>query len=565
MQVQTVLDAYQQFSETEACQANPRLVDNLRTALRRYVLPYYNKFSDKELRTNLEGCLAQIPLTQLLSDATQLLEILERGFVPNSERSISKGTITNYRSTLLRFLNWMYTQGCEGSIANSPIPKHAPSIYNNQTSTKSKSKRQRSNIPYALKEEELTEKLKEQLEQLQGFWIEPEASNHEENRLSQKTFIAYRDSILCILGWYKNIQKADLCSLKLDKVADLEQLKAFISWGIHQRGNGLGWAINITLAVIAVAKWLSSQKQENGKSNPVKELQKYLQVLREQYYSKDLARDGAEDKKHESTLTFEEGVQVVKYLKQCCAPLHKAGTTRSESAILRSWQRYLITALLIYSPLRQIEIRELECDRSLLRKQDGYRVQFSPKFKAGSKSAIGKEFLLPNLLTEDLDIWLKDLRSKIKTEHKFVFIRTGSGRVPGSLGQPLTARDMSDLISTAIYKATSVLFGTPKRGTPQVFQTSTLSYLGQIGRLEHDRSAELTNGQISRELWQLEPDRLAELTRGQLSYKLLNSSPNSSISGFDRYGLTQFYENLATETEDSQSQEVERDEPPEIF
>jgi hypothetical protein len=539
MQAQTVLDAYQQFSETEACQANPRLVDNLRTALRRYVLPYYNKFSDKELRTNLEGCLAQIPLPQLLSDATQLLEMLERGFVPNSERSISKGTITNYRSTLLRFFNWMYTQGWEGSIANSPVPEQAPSIYNNQTSIKPKLKRRKSNIPYALKEEELTEKLKEQLEQLQEFWIKPEALNYEENRLSKKTFIAYKDSILCILGWYKNIQKVDLYSLKLAQVADLEQLKEFLDWGIHQRGNGLGWAINITLAVMAVAKWLSLQKEGNGKSTPIKELQNYLQVLREQYYSENLAIDSAEDKEHESTLTFEEGVQVVEYLKQCCAPRHKAGTTRSESAILRSWQRYLITALLIYSPLRQIEIRELECDHSLLRKHDGYWVQFSPKFKAGSKSAIGKEFLLPNLLTKDLDIWLKDLRSKIQTEHKLVFIRTGSGRVPESLGQPLTARDMSDLVSTAIYKATSVLFGTPKRGTPQVFQTSTLAYLGQLGRLERDRWAELTNGQISRELWRPEPDRLAELTRGQLSQKNFDLAANNSRPEWDKYGLTQ--------------------------
>lgn len=245
MPSQTVLDVYQQFSETEACQANPRLVNNLRTTLRLYVLPYYNEFVDKELRTNLEGCLAQIPLTQLLSDATQFLEMLEMGLVPNSERRISKGTITNYRSTLLRFFNWMYTQGWEGPIASSTIPEQTPS-YSNQTSTKSKPKRvQRSprnprNPPYALKEKELTENLKEQLEQLQEFWTNPEALNYENKTLSPTTFIAYKHSILCILGWCKNIQEVDLNSLKLLQVSDLEQLKAFVDWGIHQRGNGIG-------------------------------------------------------------------------------------------------------------------------------------------------------------------------------------------------------------------------------------------------------------------------------------------------------------------------------------
>jgi integrase len=507
------------------------------------VLPYYNKFTAEELRTNLEGCLAQIPLPQLLSDATRLVEMLEKGIVPNSERSISKGTVTNYRSALLRFFNWMYTQGWEDSIVNSQIPEQAPSIYNNQTSAKSRSRGRQFNIkpyslkPYSLKEEELTKKLKEQLDQLQEFWTNPKALNHKESRLKQTTFRAYRHSILCILGWHKNIQEVDLCSLELAQVADLEQLKAFIDWGI-QRGNGIGWAINMTVAGVAVVKWLFSQKPGNGKSNPVKELQNYLQVLRKQYHSEALDKDSAKEEKYKGVLTFEEGVQVVEYLRQCCAPRHKSGTTRSESAVLKSWQRYLLMALLIYSPCRQAEIRRLD-ERSLFRKQDGYWVQSPPKFKTGSNSAIGKEFLLPNLLTEDLDKWLKDLRSQIKTEHNFVFIRTGSGRVPESLGQPLTARDTSDLVSTAIYQATSVLFETPKRGTPHVFRNSTISYLGQLGRLEHDRLAELTKGQISPELWQPEPDRLAELTRGQLSRKILELPADNSLPKRDKYGLTQ--------------------------
>ena len=538
MQAQTVLDAYQQFRETEACQTNPRLLDNLRTALRRYVLPCYDGFAAKELQADLEGCLAQISLAQLLGDATQILERLEQGTVPNSGRSISRGTVTNYRSALLRFFNWMYTQGWEDPTIDSEIPKQAPSIYANQTLVKPRQRgRQLNASPYALREEELTAKLKEQLEQLQEFWTKPEALNPEENRLSKTTFMAYRDSILCILGWHRNVQAADLSSIDLLQAAELEQLKAFIDWGTYQRGNGIGWAINMTLAAIAVAKCLFSQKQVNGNFSFVKELQNYLHFLTEQYYSEALDK-GDEEKKNEGTLTFEEGIQVVEHLKQCCAPRHKAGTTRSESAILKSWQRYLITALLIYSPLRQREIRELECQRSLFREQEGYWVRFPARFKTGGKSAIGREFLLPNLLTQDLDKWLKDLRSKIKTEHNFVFIRSGSGRVPESLGQPLTARDTSDLVSTAIHAATSVLFGTSKRGTPQIFQNSALAYLGQLGRPEPDRLAELTRGQLSSQLGRPEPDRLAELTRGQLSRKILNPTADSFTPAWDEYSST---------------------------
>jgi integrase len=542
MQAQTVLDAYQQFSKTEACQANPKLIDNLRTALRRCVLPYYKGFAAEELRTNLEGHLAQIPLAQLLRDAKQLLELLERGVVLDAGRSVSKGTITNYRSVLLRFFNWMYTQGWNDSTVitvNSEIPEHAPAIYGNQTLAKSRQERRQLKVsPYALKEEELTQKLKEQLEQLQEFWTKPEALNYEESKLSKTTFIAYRNSILCILGWHRNIQEAQLSSLKLEQVAEPKQFKAFIDWGIYQRGNGTGWAINMTLAAIAVAKWLFSQEPVSSIPSSARELQNYLQVLRKQYHSKDLNKNSNEKKKNDNTLTFEESVQVVQYLKQCCASRRKAGRTRSESAILRSWQRYLITALLIYSPIRPGEIQQLEYQRSLFRKEDGYWVQFS-----SSKSAIGKEFLLPSHLTQDLDKWLKELRSKIQTEHNFVFIRTGSGRIPESLGHPLTARDTSELVATAIHSATSILFGSPKRGTPHVLRNIAFTHLGRLARPDLD--------------W------VAELTNGQLSHESLNPA-NRPIPKWDRYGLTQFHQDAPTETVDAQTEKPEREEPPEI-
>lgn len=540
MQAQTVLDAYQQFSKTEACQTNPRLLDNLRTALRRYVLPYYHGFTAKELRTNLEGCLAQIPLAQLLGDAMHLLEMLERGDAPTAGRSISRGTVTNYRSALLRFFNWMYTQGWKDSAANSRIPEQAPSMHGNQTLAQSRQGRRQLNVsPYALKEEDLTKKLKEQLKQLQEFLT----LNPEGSRLRETTFISYRNSILCILGWCRNIQEIDLSSLKLEQVAEPDQLKAFIDWGTDQRGNGTGWAINITSAAIAVAKWSFSQKRPNSMPGSVNKLQNYLQVLRKQYYSKNLNKESDEEEKHDATLTFEEGVQVVEYLKQCCASRRKAGTTRSESAILRSWQRYLITALLIYSPLRQREIRELDYQRSLCRKQDGYWVQFPSRFKTDGKSATGREFLLPNHLTQDLDRWLQDWRSKIQTEHNLVFIRIGSGRVPDSLGHPLTARDTSDLFATAVYNATSVLFGSPKRGTPSVLRNSAIAYLGRFAQPELDRVAKLTNGQLSREI--------------------LSPAANRPIPKWDRYGLTQLRGDAPIETVEAQTEELEREEPPE--
>ena len=73
MQPETLLEAFTQFSQSEQSQANPKLIDNLRTTLRRYILPSY-QFEEAELRDNLEGCLHQVPLPLFLGRASQLLE-----------------------------------------------------------------------------------------------------------------------------------------------------------------------------------------------------------------------------------------------------------------------------------------------------------------------------------------------------------------------------------------------------------------------------------------------------------------------------------------------------------
>jgi hypothetical protein len=477
MQSMTLLEAYKQFSETEACQANPRLLDNLRTTLRRYILPCYESFSASELRTDLDGCLSTISLAQFLTDAPQLLELLEKGVAPTSNRSISSGTVTNYRSALLRFFNWMYTQDWKTSAEITHIPKFAPALYNGQTSSSDHQKsRHFRNGPYALQETELPDVLRDQLHQLEIFCTCSELLHHQGNVILESTFKAYKESILCFLGWQRNIKRRRLTRLSLIEVIDLEQLQEFITWGIERRGNGTGWAINITLAVMAVAKWLVATEGLEGRVSVPQKLKDYLQMLTVLYSSKDTESQC----NNIEPLTFDESVKVVQYLKQCCAPYSKAGALRSETAIIRSWQRYLILALLVYTPLRQREITKLEAQKSLFREQDGYWIRL-PSNPANDKAIVTKEVWLPSHLVADLDTWMQSLRPKIKANHALVFIRTGSGRVPGSLGQPLSDRDISDLVSTAIRKATTVLFGSPKRKTLKTFQSATLAHLGRLG------------------------------------------------------------------------------------
>jgi integrase len=383
----------------------------------------------------------------------------------------------------------MQVQSWYDPAPSKEIGEYAPQISNGQTLAKARKGGRKFNAnPYALKEEELTPLLSQQLEHLQNFWTKPGINERKGAAIKEQTYRTYRTHILSYLGWLQNIQGEKPEQLSLERVADLERLQAFIDWGIQQKGNSYGWAMNITQTVISVAKWLYRKTQHKDFRDipQIAALRDYCQTLREYYQEKRecYPQESSRYNHNQEQITPEEGRQIVEYLRQCCAPCNSVGIQRSETAILKSWERYLIVALLAYCPMRQREIRLLEWQRSLFRKQDGYWVQFDTKYKAGSKTGVAIDYLLPKNLTSDLDEWLQQWRPKIPTDHKLVFTRLGSNRTPESLGQPLTDRDISDLISSAIYKATSILFNKPTRVTPQSLRQLGLSHLKPISQLD---------------------------------------------------------------------------------
>lgn len=476
MKPKTVLDAYQQYKEFGVTSNTPRLIDNLRTVLRRYILPSYN-FSAADLRHNLENSLAQVPLDRFLQDCPQFLETFDNLNYSHAQ-NLAPVTLKNYRSTLLRFLNWMYDQGWQTSpsvpssiaiYADSSAQAYTPQIYSGQTLSKARKGGRSLDVePYALKEDELTNHLKHELEQLHIFWTTSSNLEQTEELIDDSTSRSYMNSILCFLGWHQNILHQDLRRFHLKQLIQLNTLKAFINWGLQERGNSYGWATNVANSVLAVARYLSSRANGTQFERKQKAIQAYLQDLRSTYrQSLGKATD------EETSLTPSELEQVVAYLKQCCAPLHLSGIARSETAILKSWERYLIVALLTYCPINQREIRELEWERSLIRDADGYL------FCLGATERMsGRKFRLPEALVHDMDKWRREFHPKIPVQTNRVFVRLGSGRTPESFGQPLNSRDISDLVSTAIYKATSILFDEPKRSTIASFQRTAIAYLG---------------------------------------------------------------------------------------
>lgn len=484
MSLKSVLDAYEQFSATAVCQSNPRVLHNLRTALRRYILPVYGFTPEQLKRHQLEERLAQLPLPQFLGDTTRLLEQLTRETSQSvASQSVAESTMANYRSAVTRFFDWLYSQSGHAEMASSPVGEYAPQIYSGQTLTKSQQGGQPlAAIPYALKEEALTATLQQQFQQFELFWLTTTVPSRHEKALQVSTFQLYKTSILCFLGWHQQQQSASLVPLELAAMTELPLLQQFLAWGEQERGNGPGWALNITKAALAVARWLATTSPQAAQR--LDQLQAELQSLTRKYTRHSTLKNES------APLSYDESIRVLEYLKACCAPRQKAGLPRSEMALMKAWQRYLIVSLLVYTPVRQSELRDLKREQSLVRDPKHYRVVLSGKAKAY------KEFALPNHLTADFDRWFSQFWPLLQSKDRRVFARPGANNRPECLGEPLSARDISHLVASAVYKATSVLFEQPKRSTAHSFRNVSFLYLEQLSRAASSDPVINTKGQI---------------------------------------------------------------------
>jgi len=467
MALNTALDAYQAFAQIEDSDRHQRLLGNLRTVLRRYVLPYYG-INAKGRSGQLEEALAQLPIPLLINDANWFLQRLENPTSPDEQTgTLSPGAIATYRATLLQFLEWLYGQQPKPDFPQEPSPAkthlaehtRSPQLSTGDTLAKARqhpdAKRPQ---PYALSPEALPAPLKTELAALKHHL-------QETTGLSSLTVEAYHHNYLCYLGWLTHIQQQRLMALNLAKLTEATTFQAFLQWGECDRGNSLAWADSMATSISGLQQWLT--KQTDNSDQPQDELQTVIEDVRSRYRTE---RNTGAKSPAKASLSFDESVQVVHYLRQCCAPQHLSGSQRSDLALLKSWQRYLMVALLLYCPLRQRDLLRLAWQQNLRWEDDHYQFYL----QGGSST-----FSLPTLLTSDMRAWQTQWRSQVPTEHDLVFIRTGSGRTPEQLGEPLKPRDVSDLVARAVYKASSVLFREGKRAIAQNFRQNSLEHMAQ--------------------------------------------------------------------------------------
>jgi hypothetical protein len=499
---------FELFRDSKAAQSNPKLIGNLKTTLRKYVLPGYG-FSPAQLKreADLLAALKELRVRDFKNPEAHLLTTA-------AENQVSAGTLANYRSALNRFIRWAQDQAWYHDAFGTYDGKLTPRMssgYNLGRERRGK-RRQFSADPYGLREDEFSPALQKQVDQFHRFLTAPEIPKRKDPPLRETTFHTYWHAIRHFFGWMHRFQQVSLTELTLEMMADREWLDEFIAWGINDRGNGYGWATVIGAAALNITKWQHYRCSKQAKYRDIEQIEDIRALLLEIAHKreKEPRRTASKEMLAEKLISFEQCVEVVQYLRKCCAPQRTrlerkvgqrsvAGRRRSDRAIMQSWQRYLLVAILTYCPIRQRELRELELGRTLFREAEGYYVRLKAEdHKTGSKTGKEREFALPPNLTTDLDEWLNVWRPKIPTAHQRVFIRLASQK-PDDVGKPYEGTKLSGVITRTMWSATGRLYGDPKRTSAHDFRRIAITWQRKYGSRDQDEALAEMMGHSVRE------------------------------------------------------------------
>jgi hypothetical protein len=237
-----VVDAYLLFQRCEIVELNPKALGNLKTALRKYILPTYG-FEAKSLQTDrdLENALGRITLKAFL-DAPERL----KDSIPVS---MSSGTFANYRSAINRFLGWMeqhsWFNEAVGQFGKMLSPTTKKTGLSLDEARKNKGRETSQKSP-ALSQEELTPRLRQELKELSHFLTAPEVAKRQDNPIRQITLDSYLKLIRGFWGWMYRIVNVSRQELSLALMADREWLDEYLAWGISDGPLGRSLTIAAT-------------------------------------------------------------------------------------------------------------------------------------------------------------------------------------------------------------------------------------------------------------------------------------------------------------------------------
>jgi hypothetical protein len=408
-----------------------KLKANLKSTLRKLVLPRWG-FTQEQLKNEFEECSRQILAKdfQFLAPSyfNEAYKLLEQKSKKDGKSKL--GTLRNYKSNFNNFMNWLSQQDWDfgsqdekvvqwtNEIVN--IPERTPKLQAKVSLDKhGRKKKQKNNNEkfYSLKPEELASHplLPKQFEALQDYWtLDYVPERRGEQKLRPITWQNYEKQYLCFLGWQLHDQQQDESSLNLHSMANESILNSYLKWH-SKRGSSANYLLVICTAALSVAKCVYGAEfpgtawENIPQVKAIREIRKtFSKAAKDDENLRTVSQKALEDK----LLEFEQCIEIVKYLRQCCAVKNYCGKSRSIQSIIDSWQNYLIVSILTFTPVRQLEIRNLEIGKNLTREADGWWVNLtSQEHKTGSKTGKGRTYplfagLMKDLLTRDLDEYI---------------------------------------------------------------------------------------------------------------------------------------------------------------
>ncbi|MBD1895509.1 hypothetical protein [Coleofasciculus sp. FACHB-129] len=410
----------------------------LSIALRFYVIPELDPLSQILKTKQFAAYCDEFPSAKL-KDALEIFN--QQTLIAIENGQISEGTRDNYRSTLKRFLEWMERQVWWRELF--PVPVTREDVAPFRVSLEPKPTRGKL-ASYGLTWSQLPPNVVQEMQAFKEFRLtggqnlRRTASSLRERRefervrkpkvdpVKPSTFQHDEQAVLRFLGWYA--QENPDFELSLELLTDVNLLDDYTYWATQTRGVSHSTGEQMVGTGIAIAKWLNynNSQRRNWSDIPIVLQLQDLQSEYSEIYQKEKQRL-TQEKWEQKQLTHEEARQVVQYVQSLCAPnygKHHQQTgeflshgTRPKSAVARAWQTYLILKLLVYCPVRQEEVRNLKFGETLFRKQDGqgipYYVVKLQEHKLSSRTHKPREYKLPAILTEDLDLWVYKWRSLI--------------------------------------------------------------------------------------------------------------------------------------------------------
>jgi len=353
---------------------------------------------------------------------------------------VKQSTKHNYRSAVGRFGEYLPQQTWWKEVFPPQMPEFIPQC---PKPVKKETRPQGEN--YRLLLEEFSPHLVKQLEEYKEFRLtggkKVKMEDSWKNReLSIKPFQRPKmmktnetnvkrelNDISRFLGWYVRISGHHNKKIELELIMNIEILHEYIIWLTEERRCFHSSGLQILKVAIAVTKFFNyntSKRRNWSDIDLIMKLQSFQSCCREEYIKEK--KESLESKWEKKELTHPEARKILQYLRDCCAEnSSKAshipgkrikGKKRSTSAIVWSWQVYLIVKTFVFLPVRQQEVRQLKFGETLFRKIDKkghpyYETKIT-EHKNKSKTGKTRKYKLSGILVTELDAWINIWRPK---------------------------------------------------------------------------------------------------------------------------------------------------------